>query len=84
MKSYLGCYLSWGKVKNPWPNVDAINGTLQHHYGVRELNFYTVLFGVSRVLGITADAVWSRALGFPIERPQSLTTEMVEKLILPA
>ena len=70
-----------GKVKNPWPNVDAINGTLQYHYGVREFNFYTVLFGVSRILGITADAVWSRALGFPIERPQSLTTEMVEKLV---
>lgn len=69
-----------GKVKNPWPNVDAISGTLQYHYGVRELDFYTVLFGVSRALGVTANAVWARALGQPIERPKSLTTAMLEEL----
>lgn len=70
-----------GKVKNPWPNVDAISGTLQYHYGVRELDFYTVLFGVSRALGVTANAVWARALGQPIERPKSLTTAMLEDLV---
>jgi citrate synthase len=67
-----------GKVKNPYPNVDAINGTMQYHYGVREFDFYTVLFGVSRILGITAHAVWARALNKPIERPKSLTTAMLE------
>lgn len=72
---------SLGKVKNPWPNVDAINGTLQYHFGIKEFNFYTVLFGVSRILGITANAVWARAMNFPIERPQSLTTEQVEKMV---
>jgi citrate synthase len=70
-----------GKVKNPWPNVDAINGTLQYHYGVREFDFYTVLFGVSRILGLSTHVTWSRALGEPIERPKSLTTPILEKLI---
>ena len=70
-----------GKVKNPWPNVDAISGTLQYHYGVRELDFYTVMFGASRALGVTANAVWARALGQPIERPKSLTTPMIEEMV---
>jgi citrate synthase len=69
-----------GKVKNPWPNVDAINGALQHHYGVTQFDFYTVMFGVSRVLGLTAHIVWARALGKPIERPKSLTTAMLEDM----
>jgi citrate synthase len=70
-----------GKAKNPWPNVDAINGTMQYHYGVRQFDFYTVLFGVSRILGLTAHLVWSRALGKPIERPKSLTTRMLEDMV---
>jgi len=69
-----------GKAKNPAPNVDAISGTLQFHYGVREFDFYTVLFGVGRALGVTANAVWARALAQPIERPKSLTTAMLEEL----
>lgn len=70
-----------GKVKNPRPNVDAINGCLQYYYGVREVDFYTVLFGVSRILGLTAHAIWARALGKPIERPKSLTTRMLEERV---
>ncbi len=50
-----------GKAKNPAPNVDAISGTLQYYYGVREFDFYTVLFGVGRALGVTANYVWARA-----------------------
>jgi citrate synthase len=69
-----------GKAKNPWANVDAISGTLQYHYGVTEFDFYTVMFGVGRSLGVTANAVWSRALGKPIERPKSLTTAMLEEI----
>ena len=68
-----------GKAKNPAPNVDAISGALQYHYGVREFDFYTVLFGVGRALGVTANLVWARALGQPIERPKSLTTKMLEE-----
>jgi citrate synthase len=68
-----------GKAKNPAPNVDAISGTLQYYYGVREFDFYTVLFGVGRALGVTANYVWARALGWPIERPKSVTTKMLEE-----
>ncbi|QRN84316.1 citrate (Si)-synthase [Chloroflexota bacterium] len=71
-----------GKVNNPWPNVDAISGTLQHHYGI-EPEFCTVLFGASRLLGLTAHAVWARALGQPIERPRSFTTDRIEEIITP-
>lgn len=69
-----------GKAKNPAPNVDAISGTLQYYYGVRDFDFYTVLFGVGRALGVTANYVWARALGQPIERPKSLTTKMLEEM----
>ena len=68
-----------GKAKDPWPNVDAISGSLQYHYGVQEFDFYTVMFGVSRLLGVSANAVWARALGQPIERPKSVTTAMLEE-----
>ena len=70
-----------GKAKNPAPNVDAISGTLQYYYGVRDFDFYTVLFGVGRALGVTANYVWARALGQPIERPKSLTTKMLEDVV---
>lgn len=70
-----------GKVSNPWPNVDAITGTLQQHYGIKETDFYTVLFGTSRIMGFTAHVVWARALGKPIERPKALTTRMLEAMI---
>jgi citrate synthase len=70
-----------GKAKNPAPNVDAISGTLQYYYGVREFDFYTVLFGVGRALGVTANLVWARALGQPIERPKSVTTAMLEEMV---
>ena len=69
-----------GKAKNPAPNVDAISGTLQYYYGVREFDFYTVLFGVGRALGVTPNLVWARALGQPIERPKSLSTAMLEEI----
>ncbi len=67
-----------GKAKNPAPNVDAISGTLQYYYGVREFDFYTVLFGVGRALGVCSNYVWARALGQPIERPKSMSTKMLE------
>jgi citrate synthase len=68
-----------GKIKNPWPNVDAHSGALLVHYGLVEYEFYTVLFGVSRALGVLASLCWDRALGFPIERPKSVTTELVKE-----
>lgn len=69
---------SLGKIKNPWPNVDAHSGALLVHYGMVEYEFYTVLFGVSRALGVLASLCWDRALGMPIERPKSITTNQVK------
>jgi citrate synthase len=69
-----------GKAKNPWPNVDAQSGVIQWHYGVRDYEFYTVLFGVARSIGVCANIIWDRALGFPIERPKSVTTDMLEAM----
>ena len=70
---------SLGKIKNPWPNVDAHSGALLVHYGMVEYEFYTVLFAVSRSLGVLASLCWDRALGLPIERPKSVTTDLVKK-----
>jgi citrate synthase len=69
-----------GKAKNPWPNVDAQSGVIQWYYGVKEYAFYTVLFGIGRAIGTLANIVWDRALGYPIERPKSLTTKMLEDI----
>jgi len=71
-----------GKAKNPWPNVDAHSGCLLIHYGMTEYDFYTVLFGVSRALGVLASLVWDRALMLPLERPKSVTTEWIEQEVV--
>jgi len=70
-----------GKVKNPWPNVDAHSGAILVHYGLVEYSFYTVLFGVSRALGVLSALCWSRALGLPLERPKSVTSEWVKQFL---
>lgn len=70
-----------GKAKNPWPNVDAQSGVIQWHYGVKDYDFYTVLFGIGRSIGICANIIWDRALGYPLERPKSVTTDMLEKMV---
>ncbi|HSA96025.1 MAG TPA: citrate (Si)-synthase, eukaryotic, partial [Acidobacteriota bacterium] len=54
-----------GKAKNPWPNVDAHSGVLLNYYNVKEYDFYTVFFGVSRAIGVLAQLIWDRALGLP-------------------
>jgi citrate synthase len=71
-----------GKAKNPWPNVDAFSGVIQWHYGITEYDFYTVLFGIGRAIGICANIVWDRALFYPLERPRSLTTDMLEEMVM--
>lgn len=62
-----------GKVRDPYPNVDGHSGAMLYHYNIKETDFYTVVFGVSRVLGMTAQVIWARAVNYPIERPKSLT-----------
>lgn len=70
-----------GKVKNPWPNVDALSGTLMAHYGLTQEDYYTVVFSVSRALGCTSNLVWSRMMGLPIERPKSVTIDWLLKKV---
>ena len=70
-----------GKVKNPWPNVDSHSGSILVHFGMKDYSFYTVLFGVSRALGVLAATCWSRALGLPLERPKSLTYKRVKQIL---
>lgn len=69
------CLAATGKVKNPWPNVDCGSGALLMAYGLKEHDYYTVLFGVARAFGVLSGQVWSRALGMPIERPNSYDLE---------
>ncbi|MCU0371907.1 MAG: citrate (Si)-synthase [Ignavibacteria bacterium] len=68
-----------GKAKDPWPNVDAASGALLHYYGMTEYEYYTVLFSVSRVLGLAAQLILNRALYRPIIRPKSVTTAWLKK-----
>jgi len=67
-----------GKAKNPWPNVDAASGAFLYHYGLREFSYYTVLFSISRSMGIISQIVINRALGIPIMRPKSVTTRWLK------
>ncbi|MBI3450819.1 MAG: citrate (Si)-synthase [Acidobacteria bacterium] len=70
-----------GKAKDPWPNVDAGSGSLLHHFGLTEFDYYTVLFAVSRSLGIAAQAILNRALGTPIMRPKSVTSAALRRTL---
>ncbi len=70
-----------GKAKDPWPNVDAISGSLLYHFGLTEFDFYTVLFGVSRSLGMCSQLIINRALATPITRPKSVSTEWLKKTL---
>lgn len=72
-----------GKAKNPWPNLDAQSGVIQWHYGVTEFDFYTVLFGIGRAIGVLSNIVWDRAIGYPLERPKSLTTDILYNIAHP-
>ncbi|KAG0263688.1 citrate (Si)-synthase, partial [Mortierella polycephala] len=75
-----GILLEHGKTKNPWPNVDAHSGVLLSAYGLVEQDFYTVLFGVSRGLGVLSQLIWDRALGMPLERPKSYSTAAIKAM----
>ena len=67
-----------GKAKNPWPNVDAASGALLYYYGLKEFSFYTVLFSISRAMGMVSQMVVNRALGMPITRPKSVTIDWLK------
>jgi citrate synthase len=69
------------KIKDPWPNVDAASGSLLFHFGLKEFSYHTVLFGVSRAIGVCSQAVMARGIEAPITRPKSVTTEWIKKAI---
>ncbi|MGQ7869997.1 citrate (Si)-synthase [Sunxiuqinia sp. sy24] len=75
LKNYKG-----GKIANPWPNVDAISGSLLYHYGMTHYDFYTVMFGISRTLGFCAQNIIARGLNQPIIRPKSITNQGLKGL----
>jgi citrate synthase len=65
-------------IANCWPNVDAGSGALLYHYGLKEFAYYTVLFSVSRAMGMLAQLVMNRAFGTAITRPKSVSTKWVK------
>jgi citrate synthase len=66
-------------IANPWPNVDAISGSLLYHFGVTEFPYYTVVFAVSRVMGMLAQLILNRQVGMPIIRPKSVSVEWLRR-----
>ncbi|MHC5033279.1 MAG: citrate (Si)-synthase [Planctomycetota bacterium] len=72
------------KIANPYPNVDAVSGSLLHAAGLTDDDYYTVLFGWSRVVGIGAQIVDERTLlrggkGVPIYRPRFVAEDQPER-----
>jgi len=68
------------KISNPYPNVDAISGTLLNASGLTDSNYYTVLFGLARCTGISAQIVDERlrlrgGRGVPIYRPKFIAQD---------
>ncbi len=66
-------------IANFWPNVDAGSGALLYHYGLEEFEYYTVLFSVSRSMGILSQLVWNRAVGSALTRPKSVSMKWVSE-----
>jgi citrate synthase len=77
-REFPGILKEHGKAKNPYPNVDAATGALLHHFGITEPSYYTVVFGVSRALGMLSQLILNRAMGTAITRPKSVSTEWIK------
>ena len=70
-----------GKISCPYPNIDAISGAVLYHYGVTRFEYYTVIFGVSRILGFCAQSILARGVGAPIIRPKSVTNKWIKEYL---
>ena len=70
-----------GKAKSPHPNVDAASGSLLYHFGITEPSYYTVVFGVSRAMGMLAQLIVNRAVGTPITRPKSVSIHWIQEFV---
>ena len=76
------------KIQNPYPNVDAMSGTLLTAVGLDKPEYYTLLFGWSRIVGIAAQIVDERTFpgkkdGLPIYRPRYLAKEQPPRRLAP-
>lgn len=74
------------KVSNPYPNVDAVSGTLLNAFGLTDSDYYTVLFGLSRCTGIAAQIVDERTRfrggkGTPIVRPKYIAEDQPKRSV---
>lgn len=63
------------KISDPYPNVDLVSGTLLVASGFPYHEYFTVLFGMARVVGIALQIVYERCearegKGTPIVRPK--------------
>ena len=65
-------------IANCWPNVDAGSGALLYYFGLTEFPYYTVLFSVSRAMGMLSQLILNRAMGTAITRPKSVSTKWVK------
>lgn len=70
------------KISDPYPNVDAISGILLTAAGFPYAEYYTVLFGMARVVGIARQIEYERdearnGKGTPIVRPKYFYKEQV-------
>ncbi|EGR31067.1 hypothetical protein IMG5_117920 [Ichthyophthirius multifiliis] len=74
------CLKKYKNINNPYPNVDAHSGALLYSLGIKEFQFYTVIFAVSRSLGILSNLVWCRAYGLPILYPQSCDLNYLKQI----
>jgi citrate synthase len=74
-------HISLRSFANDSPNVDAQSGVLFYNLGLQDFKYYTVIFGVSRAIGCMAQLVWDRALGLPIERPKSVSLQVIQSLV---
>jgi citrate synthase len=68
------------KVSNPYPNVDAVSGSLLSASGLTDSNYYTLLFGLARMTGIAAQIVDERirargGRGVPLYRPKYIAVD---------
>jgi citrate synthase len=70
-----------GKAKNPYPNIDAISGSMLYHIGIKEMKFYPVMFATALSLGLSAQLILNQALKTPIFRPRSVTVSWVKNFV---
>lgn len=63
------------KISNPFPNVDGISGSVLTAAGFPYSDYFTVLFGMARIVGISIQIFYERCVardgkGTPIIRPK--------------